>query len=86
LIGLSVIDQFTSLSGRGAFKLGIQREVLRRGFKGRSFGEALTKILAIENNKTNNAGLIGELIHRFAKAFRAKDVNGVVSRWRLHAW
>ena len=39
----------------------------------------MTKIPAIEENKTNNEAAIRELIDRFAKAFRAKDVNGVMS-------
>jgi ketosteroid isomerase-like protein len=39
----------------------------------------MTKIPAIEENKTNNESAIRELLDRFAKAFRAKDVNGVMS-------
>jgi uncharacterized protein (TIGR02246 family) len=39
----------------------------------------MTKIPAIEENKANNEAAIRELIDRFAKAFRAKDVNGVMS-------
>ncbi|HEX4808415.1 MAG TPA: nuclear transport factor 2 family protein [Bryobacteraceae bacterium] len=35
--------------------------------------------MPIEENKTNNEAEIRELIDRFAKAFRAKDVNGVMS-------
>jgi ketosteroid isomerase-like protein len=35
--------------------------------------------MTIEGNKTNNEAQIRELIDRFAKAFRARDVNGVMS-------
>jgi ketosteroid isomerase-like protein len=37
------------------------------------------KPMTIEENKTNNEAAIRELIDRFAKAFHAKDVNGVMS-------
>jgi ketosteroid isomerase-like protein len=45
----------------------------------RAQGRNMTKILAIEENKTANEAAIRELIDRFAKAIRAKDVNGVMS-------
>jgi uncharacterized protein (TIGR02246 family) len=35
--------------------------------------------MTIEENRTDNEAAIRELIDRFAKAFRAKDVNGVMS-------
>ena len=35
--------------------------------------------MTVEENKTNNEAAIRELIARFAEAFRAKDVNGVMS-------
>ena len=35
--------------------------------------------MSIEENKTNNEAAIQELIDRFVKAFRAKDVDGVMS-------
>jgi uncharacterized protein (TIGR02246 family) len=37
------------------------------------------KTMTIEKNNTKNEAAIRELIDRFAKAFRAKDVNGVMS-------
>ena len=37
------------------------------------------KTMTVEENKTNNEAAIRELIDRFAKAFRAKDVDGVMS-------
>ena len=35
--------------------------------------------MTITQNGTNNEAEIRELIDRFAKAFRAKDVNGIMS-------
>ena len=35
--------------------------------------------MTIEENKMNNEAAIRELIDRFANAFRAKDVDGVMS-------
>ena len=37
------------------------------------------KTMTIEENRMENEAAIRELIDRFAKAFRAKDVNGVMS-------
>jgi uncharacterized protein (TIGR02246 family) len=39
----------------------------------------MAKISAIKENKTNNEAAIRELIDRFATAFRAKDINGIMS-------